>query len=122
MYSEVKNKLGFNSAFVVYTTKYKGPIYVGIITILIVMFILPDIIAHQQTTAADGTIKYNAAINKVLSWLRASSVGLGVVAQGLGFIIIRKGDQYLKDAEQTLLKKNNLKPVKKDNDGKNPTT
>lgn len=89
-----KYELDFVQAFKVYTTKYTGPIVVGLIMIAIAMFIFPDFMA--STSAG----KYSAIVANVLRWLRICSVGVGILAQGAGFLIVRKGDRYLRDAEE----------------------
>jgi hypothetical protein len=93
-----KYELTFVQAFKVYTTKYTGPIFIGIIVIMIVMFILPNVITASTITVGDD-IKYTAFLQRILNWLRVVSVGVGVLAQGAGFLIIRKGEKYLRDAE-----------------------
>lgn len=93
-----KYELGFVDAFKVYTTKYTGPIFIGFIVVLIVMFILPNIITASTITDGDE-VKYTAFLQKVLNWLRLVSVAIGVLAQGIGFLIIRKGEKYLREAE-----------------------
>jgi len=94
-----KYELGFGDAFRVYTTKYTGPMIVGAIIILSAMFILPDLLANSEIITEDGTTDYNAKIALVLNWLRPASIALGVISQGLGFLIVRKGDHYLRQEE-----------------------
>jgi len=93
-----KYELDFYHAFRVYTTKYTGPIVVGFIVILIAMFVVPDIVA----AAAGG--RYSTIAKNILSSLRAYSIALGIVSQSAGFLIVRRGDKYMRDAETQLLK------------------
>ena len=95
-----KYELGFISAFKVYTTKHTGPMAVGFIIVFIAMFILPEVIA----LANGGTDKsvYAKIINNVTGRLRIYSVGLGIIGQGLGFIIIRKGEKFLREEEEKI--------------------
>lgn len=97
-----KYALGFIDAFKVYTTKHTGPILVGFIIVFICMFILPEIIGLAQAGNQDGM--YSKVINNVVGRLRIYSVGIGVLGQGLGFLIIRKGEKYLRDQEEKLMK------------------
>lgn len=92
-----KYELGFTDAFKVYATKHTGPILVGFIIVFIAMFILPEVIALAETGDQNGT--YSRIINNVVGRLRIYSVGIGILGQGLGFIIIRKGEKYLREAE-----------------------
>lgn len=95
-----KYELGFVDAFKVYTTKHIGPIVVGFIVVFIAMFILPEIIAMAQTGNQEGA--YAKIINNVLGRLRIYSVALGILGQGLGFIMIRKGEKFLREEEEKL--------------------
>lgn len=97
-----KYALGFIDAFKVYTTKHTGPILVGFIIVFICMFILPEIIGLAQAGNQEGM--YSKVINNVIGKLRIYSVGIGVLGQMLGFMIIRKGEKYLRDQEEKILK------------------
>lgn len=99
-----KYALGFIDAFKVYTTKYTAPIFIGVLVVFICMFILPDVIAN---VSADDTTTKGKVLQNILDYLRLYSVGVGVCAQGLGFLIIRKGEKFLKDAEDKLNQTNN---------------
>ena len=92
-----KYELGFLHALKVYTTKYVAPIIVGYIIICIAMFVFPDIISNAGEAKEHGKILQN-----VLDYLRAYSVVLGMLSQGLGFLLIRKGEKFLKDEEEKL--------------------
>lgn len=92
-----KYALSFLDAFKVYTTKHTGPIVIGFIVVFIAMFVLPEFIAAAK---AGDTIMGNKIINNVVDRLRLYSVGLGIVGQGLGFILIRKGEKFLRQAEK----------------------
>lgn len=95
-----KYELGFISAFKVYTTKYTGPIWVGLVVIFIAMFVFPNIVAASTLPAGDNAeVEYAKWFKKFLKYLRFYSVGLGVIGQGLGFIIIRKGEKWLREEE-----------------------
>lgn len=94
-----KWELGFLQAFKVYTTKYIAPIFIGNIIVFAAMFILPDLIANSADT------KFGLKVQHVLSYLRSYSFLLGVLAQGLGFLIVRKGEKFLKDEEDKLKEK-----------------
>lgn len=99
-----KYDLNFWDAFVVYLTKHTGPIVVGTIVILLAMFIFPSIVANYQTDNGE----YTAALQRVVKWIRPYSVLLGIVAQGLGFIIVARSEgKYLRDQEE---KKGETKP------------
>lgn len=98
-----KYELDFIHAFKVYTTKHTGPIVVGFIIVFIAMFILPEIIAMAQS-GNDNSV-YSKLINNILGRLRIYSVGLGVLGQGAGFIIIRKGEKFLREEEQKIADK-----------------
>ena len=99
-----KYELGFLQAFKVYTTKYTGPIWVGCLVLLIVMFVLPNVIgaATVSTGSTIDDVQYVNWFKKFLKYMRFYSVGLGVIAQGLGFIIIRKGEKFLRDEENKI--------------------
>lgn len=95
-----KYELGFISAFKVYTTKYTAPIAVGFIVVFIAMFVFPNIVAASTLPSGDNAeVEYAKWFKKFLKYLRFYSVGLGVVGQGLGFIIIRKGEKWLREEE-----------------------
>lgn len=93
-----KYSLGFIDAFKVYTTKHTGPIVVGFIIVFICMFILPEVIAIAQAGNQEGL--YSKMINNVIGRLRIYSVGIGVIGQGVGFLIIQKGEKYLREQEE----------------------
>jgi len=93
-----KYTLGFVGAFKVYTTKHTGPMLVGFIVVLIAMFVLPDTLALAESGRAAGT-KYAMIVDGVLDRLRLYSVFLGIIGQGLGFILIRKGEKFLREQE-----------------------
>lgn len=95
-----KYEVGFVAAFKVYTTKYTGPIVVGFIVVFIAMFILPEVIVLAQS-GSDNSI-YSKLINNILGRLRIYSVGLGILGQGVGFIIIRKGEKFLREEERKI--------------------
>lgn len=99
-YVQVTSKyaLNFANAMKVYTFKYTGPLFVGLIVTFIAMFILPSI---KQN--AGGPDKYGPALKHVLMYLRIYAVIVGVLGQGLGFLIIKGGDKYLRDAENKLM-------------------
>jgi hypothetical protein len=69
------------------------------VVMLIILFILPDLMAHR----IGGP--YAKAIDKALDSIRIYSVALGVIGQGIGFLIVRGGDKFLRDAEVQLLHK-----------------
>jgi hypothetical protein len=94
-----KFELNFFEAFKVYTTKYTGPIFIGLIVIAIVMFVYPTIQANAIIPGDDNDIKYMKYFANFLKWLRPYSVGIGVVSIGLGFLIVRKGEKFLREAE-----------------------
>ena len=99
-----KYNLGFTAAFKVYTTKHTGPIIVGFLVVFIAMFVLPDSLALAESGKLTGT-KYSAVVENILDRLRLFSVGLGVVGQGLGFVIVRKGEKFLREQEVEEAKK-----------------
>lgn len=72
---------GFNDAFRFYTKINRGAIYSGFITILIFIFVMPNII--------------DMGIEKFISRIRIYSVGLGVVSQALGFLIVKRSHEKL---------------------------
>ena len=98
-----KWELDFVKAFKVYTTKYTAPIVIGYIVILTAMFILPDLIANS------GDTKFGLKVQHVLDYLRSYAFVLGVLSQGLGFLIVRKGEKFLKDEEQKIKSNDNQK-------------
>lgn len=97
-----KYSLGFVAAFKAYTTKHTGPIIVGFLVVFICMFILPEVIAQSQ---ANTESMYFRIIKNVTDRLRIYSVAIGVIGQGLGFIIIRKGEKFLREQEKEEIKK-----------------
>ena len=99
-YVQVTSKyaLNFANAMKVYTFKYTGPLFVGLVVTFIAMFVLPSI---KQN--AGGPDKYGPTLKHILMYLRIYAVALGVLAQGLGFLIIKGGDKYLRDAENKLM-------------------
>jgi len=99
-----KYSLGFISAFKVYTTKHTGPIIVGFLVVIIAMFVLPDTIALAESGKLTGS-RYSSIVENILDRLRLFSVFLGVIGQGLGFIIVRKGEKFLREQEQEEVKK-----------------
>lgn len=94
-----KYELGFIDAFKVYTTKYTGHIVVGFLVIFIVMFIFPTIAANATIPGDDNDMKYVKYFSSFLKWLRLWSVGIGVMASGIGLLVVRKGEKYLREAE-----------------------
>ncbi len=99
-----KYDLNFWDAFVVYLTKHTGPIVVGTIVILLAMFAFPDVLTNYQTDNEE----YTTTIQRIVKWLRLYSILLGIVAQGLGFIIVARSEgKYLRDQEE---KKGETKP------------
>lgn len=92
-----KYSLNFLQALKVYTTKYFAPIIVGYVVVFIAMFVLPDVISNSGDEKEHGKVLQN-----VLDYLRGYSVVLGLLAQGLGFLIIRKGEKFLKEEEEKL--------------------
>lgn len=97
-------QLNFWNAMKVYTIKFTGPLFVGLVVMFIGMFFLPMAKAN-----AGGPDKYGALLQHVLKYLRVYSVALGVAGQGLGFLIIKGKNKFLRDAEQKLLIKNDDK-------------
>lgn len=93
-----KYVLNFGNAMKVYVLKYTGPLFVGLLVTFIAMFILPSI---KQN--AGGVDKYGPTLKHVLMYLRIYAVFLGVIAQSLGFVIVRGGEKYLRDAEEKLI-------------------
>jgi hypothetical protein len=84
----------FSEAFRIYFRKDRGPFYVGLVLMLIVVFVLPEIIglANSSTLEDPNHGKY-ARI--VVNNLRISSVGLGIVAQLLGFLLVSKASKWI---------------------------
>lgn len=99
-----KYELGFVSAFKVYTTKHTGPIIVGFIVVFITMFVLPDTLAMAESGRLTGS-KYAFIVDNIIERLRLYSVFLGIIGQGLGFILIRKGEKFLREQETEETKK-----------------
>jgi hypothetical protein len=107
-----KYELGFMSAFKVYTTKYTGPIWVGFLVIFIVMFVFPNVVAASTLPSGDNAeIEYAIWFKKFLKYLRFYSVFLGIIGQGAGFIIIRKGEKFLRDEESKIGDQNTNNPI-----------
>lgn len=106
-----KYDLGFKDALYVYTRKNTGPMVIGVIVVVIGMFVLPNAIALSQSD--NGEIQ-NKMLVKVLNWLRFVSVGLGIMAQGIGFLLVRGGDKYLKEMETKVLKEKEDNPTDPD--------
>lgn len=80
-----KYEAGFNQAFIFYTTKHRGGIYVGILVVFIFMFLLPNL----YTT----NVKQLQGIRENL---RLWSIGIGIVAQAIGFFAVKKTHSKLK--------------------------
>lgn len=95
-----KYTLGFVAAFKVYTMKHTGPIIVGFIIVFICMFVLPEVVAQAQAGNEQGM--YSKIVNNVVGRLRLYSVGIGFLGQGIGFLIIRKSEKFLRDEEQKI--------------------
>lgn len=92
-----KYDLNFWDAIKVYCTKHTGPIVVGFIVIFLAMFIFPSIVANYQTDNGE----YTAALQRVVKWLRPYSVLLGILAQGLGFVVVAGSEsKYLRLQEE----------------------
>jgi len=62
--------------------------------------VFPNIVAASTLPSGDNSeVEYAKWFKKFLKYLRFYSVILGVVGQGLGFIIIRKGEKWLREEE-----------------------
>lgn len=88
----------FWKAFVVYTTKDIGPIVGSLLICLIAIFLLPEAIANFSTMDETGNQeekKQSAVIHKILKFLRASSVLLGITSRTLLFLIVSKANKWL---------------------------
>lgn len=81
---------GFNDAFKFYTRKNRGGIYVGIITVIIFMYLIPNLLSSD--------IKW---FENFLENARFWSIGVGVVSQALGFLVVKKSHKKLDDVDKT---------------------
>lgn len=108
-----KYECGFAEAFKIYTTKDKGPLLLSAVMLVAAIFILPDIIVSanliQDGKIPTDTIKAKA-INAIIHNMRVYSILFGIVAQGLGFLIVSKAGRWLnKVGDLTDQKIDNLK-------------
>lgn len=76
----------FVEAFKFYTRKKRGSIYVGFLTVFIFMFVLPNLATFNQ-----------GAFENFLERIRLWSVFIGIVSQALGFLLVKRSHQELKD-------------------------
>jgi len=83
-----KYEAGFNQAFMFYTTKHRGGIYVGILVVFIFMFLLPNLITSN--------IKQ---LQNFRENLRLWSIAVGIGAQAIGFLLVKKTHDKLKKIE-----------------------
>lgn len=101
------NNLTFNQAFAVYVKKDTGPIYAAAIIMLIVVFILPEVIAHLSVSNGPGELsKTHRYLTVIVDWIRTFSVVLGLLSQGLGFLAVSQSGKWIKWMET----KSNPKP------------
>jgi hypothetical protein len=95
-----KYQLGFRDALKVYLTKYIGPIVVGEVVVFATCWILPNLVGGSIVT---GIEEHSTKWAKWVVWavnnIRTSSLILGIVAQGIGFTVIRKGEKYFRAYE-----------------------
>jgi len=92
-----KYELGFWDAMKVYFSRHTGPLVSAIIIVLIAMFLFPYIYTSSQIP--EGSPGYNERYNQIVAGLRLYSIGLGIIAQGIGFVIVGKGDKFLRQLE-----------------------
>lgn len=84
-----KFSAGFNDAFKFYTTKERGAIYIGIITIAIFLFVMPNLISSEKSF-----------LEKFVDNLRWWSIAVGVGSQAIGFLIVKKTHEKLEQIDK----------------------
>ncbi len=93
-----KYEYSFNQALKIYLTKDTGPIYLSIVILFAGVFVLPNIITSHGLMQ-DGKIPTESfkakAIEQIVLNLREYSILFGVMAQGLGFLVVSKAAKLL---------------------------
>jgi hypothetical protein len=80
---------GFNDALKFYTTKKRGALYVGFTTLLILLFVLPELLQGELPFLKNFAEK-----------IRLWSVFFGIISQALGFYLVKSSHKELKNFEQ----------------------
>jgi len=83
-----KFEAGFAEAFKFYTRTQKGGIYIGILVIFIFMFALPNLVTSNIK-------QFENFISNIRLW----SIGIGVGSQAIGFLVVKKSHEKLKQLD-----------------------
>lgn len=75
---------GWSEAFRFYTTKERGAIYIGLLTIAIFLFVMPNLISSEK--------KY---LENFVANLRWWSIAVGIGSQAIGFLLVKKTHQKI---------------------------
>lgn len=81
-----KYEAGFNEALKFYLMKKRGAIYAGLVTILIFMFVIPEL--------------SGLGFEKFFERVRIYSIFVGIVSQALGFLLVKKSHEKLLMSEK----------------------
>lgn len=76
---------GFNDAFKFYTQTKRGALYVGFTTLLILLFVLPELLKSEISF-----------LQNFAERLRLWSVFFGIISQALGFYLVKSSHAELK--------------------------
>lgn len=84
----------FREALHVYFSKDIGPFFAGLVIMLIVVFVLPEILALANSNDIDNP-NHGKYARWVVNNLRISSIAFGVIAQFIGFLIVSKSSKWI---------------------------
>ena len=81
---------GWNDAFKFYTQRERGAIYIGLVTIAIFLFVLPNLISSEKSF-----------LENFMANIRWWSIAVGVGSQAIGFLIVKKTHDRLNQIDKT---------------------
>lgn len=81
---------GWNDALKFYTQKERGAIYIGLVTIAIFLFVLPNLISSEKSF-----------LENFMANIRWWSIAVGVGSQAIGFLIVKKTHERLDKIDKT---------------------
>lgn len=89
--------LNFFDALKVYLTKYTGPLFISFVVMIICLYLLSN--AHSISKLPGSTpedVKYTRTMRIFFKYIGFIGIGIGTLAQEIGFLVIRKGPYYMK--------------------------
>lgn len=84
----------FREALNIYLRKDVGPFCAGMVFMLIIVFVLPEIMALANSNTLEDP-NHGKYARWIVNNLRISSIGLGIVAQFLGFLAVSKSAKWV---------------------------